>query len=131
MKVALAVAAVFAFAMTGARTSAHHSFSLEYDSNKPIKLEGVVSKIEWTNPHARVYIEVPGASGTVHTWNLELASLSALQRNGWTSRSLKAGDRVKVEGFEGRAVNSYRANATSIVLPDGRALFSGPAGGDR
>ena len=106
---------------------AHHSFSVEYDANKPVSFQGVVTKVEWTNPHARVYVDVTDPKGTVQTWNLELASPSALARNGWSSRTLKVGDRVKVEGFDGRAANTYRMNAKSIVLPDGRSLFSGSA----
>src|SRR5688572_33433218 len=82
--------------------AAHHSFSLEYDAKKPVKFEGVVTKVEWTNPHARVYVDVADAGGKVNTWNLELASLSALVRNGWTRTSLKVGEKVKVEGYEGR-----------------------------
>ena len=106
---------------------AHHSFSVEYDANKPVTFEGVVTKIEWTNPHARVYVDVAGTGGAVNNWNLELASPSALARNGWSSRTLKTGDKVKVSGFEGRAANTYRMNATSIVLPSGKSLFSGSA----
>ena len=106
---------------------AHHSFSVEYDAKKPVNFEGVVTKIEWTNPHARVYVDVTDAAGKVASWNLELASPSALARNGWSSRTLKTGDKVKVQGFEGRAANTYRVNATSIVLPSGRSLFSGSA----
>ena len=109
---------------------AHHSFSLEYDINKPVKFQGVVTKVEWTNPHARVYVDVTEANGTVINWNIELASPSALARNGWSSRTLKTGDKVTVDGFDGRAVGTHRMNATSIVLPDGRSLFSGRAGED-
>ena len=109
---------------------AHHSFALEYDGNKPASFEGAVTKVEWTNPHARVYVDVRGPDGAVKNWNLELASISALARNGWTSASVKIGDKVKVKGFEGRAANSYRLNATSIVTADGRTLFSGNAGDD-
>lgn len=105
--------------------SAHHSFAAEYDASKPVSFSGVVTKVEWTNPHARVYVDVSDAQGAVKNWNLELASPSALSRNGWSSRTLKAGDRVKVQGFDGRAANTFRMNATSIVLPDGRSLFSG------
>jgi hypothetical protein len=106
---------------------AHHSFSVEYDAAKPVAFSGVVTKVEWTNPHARVYVDVTDAKGGVQTWNLELASPSALARNGWTSRTLKVGDKVKVDGFDGRAANTFRMNAKSIVLPDGRSLFSGSA----
>lgn len=107
--------------------AAHHSFSVEYDASKPVSFEGVVTRIEWTNPHARVYVDVTDTAGKVATWNLELASPSALARNGWSSRTLKVGDKVKVQGFDGRAANTYRMNATSIVLPSGRSLFSGSA----
>jgi len=111
----------------GVTLAAHHSFTLEYDSNKRITLKGVVTKVEWTNPHARFYIDVTGEKGTVSNWNLELASPSALVRNGWTSRSLKPGDRVTVEGFGPRATGTYRVNARSVVLADGRSVFSGAA----
>ena len=106
---------------------AHHSFSVEYDGTKPVAFSGVVTKVEWTNPHARVYVDVTDAKGVVQTWNIELASPSALGRNGWSSRTLKVGDKVKVDGFDGRAANTFRMNAKSIVLPDGRSLFSGSA----
>jgi hypothetical protein len=122
---AFVVAAVSALLVTVAPLAAHHSFSVEYDANKPVSFSGVVTRVEWTNPHARVYVDAPDARGEMHTWNLELASPSALARNGWSSRTLKVGDKVKVDGYEGRAANTYRVNAKSIVLPDGRSLFSG------
>jgi hypothetical protein len=118
------VAALLAAAVPAA---AHHAFALDYDANKPLKFEGVVTKVEWTNPHARVYVDVADGSGKVVNWNLELASLSALVRNGWTRNSIKPGEKVKVEGFEGRGTNTYRMNATLIMTADGRSLFSGMA----
>jgi hypothetical protein len=71
---------------------AHHSFSGEYDSTKPITLTGKVTKVEWTNPHARFYIDVKGDDGQTTNWNLELASPNVLKRQGWASNSLKEGD---------------------------------------
>ena len=125
-------AAAVALALFAAPWSAtaHHAFSLEYDAAKPMKFEGTVTKVEWTNPHARIYVDVPDASGKLARWNLELASLSALVRNGWTRNSVKVGEKVKVEGFEGRGANTFRLNATVILTADGRSLFSGSAGED-
>ena len=105
---------------------AHHSFAVDYDANKPVKVTGVVTKVEWTNPHAHYYIDVTDEQGSVTNWNFELATINALQRQGWTSKALKVGDRVTVEGFKGRAVET-RAAASSFVLPDGKVLFAGPA----
>jgi hypothetical protein len=130
MRSIVRVAAVLALLAPASPTTAHHSFTLEYDGNKPVSFEGVVSRIEWTNPHARIYVDVADAGGTLHTWNLELASLSALLRNGWTRTSVKVGEKVKVQGYEGRGTNTYRANATAIITADGGALFSGAAGED-
>ena len=103
---------------------AHHSFAGEYDLNKPVTLKGVVTKIEWTNPHVRVYIDVPQANGTVTNWNLELGAVSALVRSGWTRRSLNVGDTVTVEGSHARS-GASAANARAITLPDGRKVLSG------
>jgi len=106
---------------------AHHSFSSEYDGQKTFKISGVVTKLEWTNPHVRFYVDVKDAGGTVTTWNLELASPSALLRNGWSSRTLKVGETVTVEGYPGKAVPT-RGAARSVVVPDGRSLFTGNTG---
>lgn len=105
---------------------AHHSFSSEYDGTKTFKISGVVSKMEWTNPHVRFYVDVTETDGKVTTWNMELASPSALARNGWTSRTLKVGDKVTVDGYPGKAVPT-RGNARAVVLADGRSLFAGTA----
>ena len=108
---------------------AHHAFVSEYDGTKTFKITGVVSKVEWTNPHARFYVDVKESDGKVTNWNLELASPSALSRNGWTSRTLKVGDEVTVEGYSGKAV-ATRGAARSVVVADGRALFAGVAADD-
>ena len=107
-----------------APAAAHHSITGEYDSNRKVTLKGTVSKIEWTNPHARVYVDVLQPDGTVKTWNLELAARSALVRQGWTGRSLKVGDSVTFEG-EGARSGAAGVHARSILLPDGRKVFSG------
>ena len=118
------LAVVIGLVCSAAQPAAHHSISGEYDPNKKVTLKGTVSKIEWTNPHARVYVDVVEPDGTVKTWNLELAARSALVRQGWTGRSLKIGDVVTFEGEPARSGISG-AHARSITLPDGRKVFSG------
>lgn len=103
---------------------AHHAIGGEYDQNKPVTLKGTVTKIEWTNPHARIYFDVAGPDGKTVNWNVELAARSALARQGWTMRSLNVGDTVTVEGILARSgVNMV--NARSVLLPDGKKVFSG------
>jgi hypothetical protein len=108
---------------------AHHSFAAEYDANKPVELKGTVSKVEWTNPHARFYVDVKDASGKVVTWNLELASPNVLIRNGWTRKALQVGDEITVQGSQAKD-GSNMANARSVVLANGKRVFAGSSGGD-
>ena len=104
--------------------SAHHAFSAEFDSEKPVKLTGSVTKLDWTNPHAWIYVDVKDESGKVANWGFELASPNGLMRNGWTRFSLKPGDVVTIEGS--RAKNgSTNANAQVVVSSNGQRLFAG------
>jgi len=102
---------------------AHHSFAAQYDPQKPVTLKGTVTKIEWTNPHARFYIDVKEADGKVVNWNLELASPNYLKRAGWSSGSLKQGDEVTVEGSMARS-GANMANARLVTFPDGTRVFA-------
>ncbi len=103
---------------------AHHSFAAEYDSNKPIKISGVVTKVEWMNPHARFYVDVKGADGKVINWNFELGAIPVLLKQGWTKNSLKEGDQVSVEGSAAKD-SSNTGNARSVVLANGKRVFGG------
>jgi hypothetical protein len=105
---------------------AHHSFAAEFDVKQPVTLKGTVTKVEWTNPHVWIYLDVTNEQGAVDQWQCENGAPNALARMGWTRHSLNVGDQVTIEGF--RAKNNDRtANARQIVLPDGRKVFSGSA----
>jgi hypothetical protein len=127
MKITCAVAvAGVAFCLCAVPTLAHHSFAVQYDKNKPLTLKGVVTKVEWTNPHARFYIDVKDDKGALTQWNFEIASPNVLIRNGWKPNSLKIGDQVTVDGFEQRIRPSsgpLMAIAEAVTAADGRKMF--------
>jgi hypothetical protein len=100
---------------------AHHSFGAEYDAKQPVTLKGTVTKFEWTNPHARFYIDVKDDSGNVTNWNLELASPNVLGRQGWTRHSLNIGDVITVEGSRAKD-GAHMANARTVTLSDGKKV---------
>jgi hypothetical protein len=130
MRVGVRLLAAFAIlASSSAAVMAHHSFAAQYDANKPVTLKGIVSKVEWTNPHARFYVDVRDETGTVTNWNLELASPNVLVRNGWSRKSLMVGDEIVVEGSLAKD-GSKMANARVVRLADGRRVFAGSSGGD-
>ena len=103
---------------------AHHSFAAEFDANNPVKLAGSVSRVEWLNPHAFVYVDVAESNGKKETWACEMGSPNGLMRQGWTRQSLKIGDVVTIEGFRAKD-NSNTANSRSVVLANGERLFAG------
>ena len=118
-----AVVAGLGLLWAAAPVLAHHAVGAEYDPNKIVTLKGTVTKIEWTNPHARIYFDVAQPDGTKVNWNVELAARSALVRQGWTARSLSVGEMVTIEGMLARSgVNMV--NARSVMLPDGKKVFS-------
>jgi DNA/RNA endonuclease YhcR with UshA esterase domain len=107
--------------------AAHHSWTADYDASKPVTVKGVVTKVEWTNPHTHFYIDSKGDNGEVTSWNFEMASTLALERSGWSRKTLQVGDQVTITGFGGRAV-TQRAIAQTITTADGKALFAGKLG---
>ena len=122
----LARAASLGLLVSVAPALAHHSFAAEYDTSKPIKVTGVVTKMEWMNPHARFYVDVKEADGTVSTWNFELGAIPVLLKQGWRKDALKPGDQVTVEGNRAKD-ESHTAAARVVLLPDGRRVFGGSA----
>jgi hypothetical protein len=123
MKVRMISLLACASIVAAAPALAHHSFAGEYDSTKPVTLTGKVTKVEWTNPHARFYIDVKGEDGKTTNWNLELASPNVLKRQGWSSNSLKENDVVTVEGSLARS-GANMANARVVTLADGSRVFA-------
>lgn len=107
-----------------ATSHGHHSFSAEFDRDKPIKLTGTVTKVEWTNPHARIYIDVQDEGGKVVNWDFELGPPNGLMRQGWTRNSLRAGHVVTIDGFLSKD-QQHVANARSVFLQDGRQVLAG------
>jgi hypothetical protein len=102
--------------LAGARVSAHHSFAAEFDADKPIKLTGIVTKVEWTNPHVWFYINVKDAqTGQVVNWGAEMGPPHGLQRRGWRQNTLKIGDEVTVDGSMAKN-GAKRMNARSVTL---------------
>ena len=103
---------------------AHHAFAGQYDKDTPVQLAGIVTKIEWMNPHARFYLDVKDQSGNLTNWNIELGPPLILRRAGWKQDSLKVGDQVTVEGYRAKD-GSKMANGRKVILADGRQVFSG------
>ena len=104
--------------------TSHHSFTAEYDSAKLMQFTGTVTKVEWTNPHARFYLDVKDAQGAVTNWNFELGSPILLRKLGWRQDSLKIGEQVTVEGYLAKD-GAKMANARKVTLADGRNVFAG------
>jgi len=113
--------------LSAAPAWAHHSFAAQYDSAKPVRLEGVLSKIEWTNPHSYFYVEVKGKDGKVTSWTCEGANPGALSRRGFKKGDLKLGDALTVDGFLAKS-GAKMIDARRIILANGRVIFGGTPG---
>jgi hypothetical protein len=124
LSAALAAALLLA---AGAHVRAHHSFPAEFDINRPIALTGTVTKVEWINPHAWIYVDVKKRDGSVENWAIETGTPNTLLRRGLRKQDLPVGTEIKVAGYQGRD-GTAKANGVNVTLPDGRALFIGSIG---
>jgi uncharacterized protein DUF6152 len=112
------------FLLSVAATFAHHAFNAEYDASKLTRWAGTVTKVEWTNPHARFYVDVKDESGTATNWNFELGSTVQLRRQGWSRDSLKPGDQITVEGYPAKD-GAKLASAKKVTFADGHTVLGG------
>jgi uncharacterized protein DUF6152 len=131
MTIKLAVVLVGAGLLLAARPiTAHHAFAAEFDANKPIKLTGTVTRVDWRNPHAWFYVDVTDETGNVTNWGWKLGSPNGLLRTGWTRNSMKVGDVIVVEGSRARD-GSNIANAQVVTLKStGQRLFAASSRGE-
>jgi hypothetical protein len=125
-KLAVVVGSAFLVLAT-APTWAHHAFAAEFDANRPINLQGTVTKVEWINPHAWIHVDVKKPDGKVESWMVEGGTPNTLFRRGFTKESLKIGTEIKVDGYQAKD-GSMRANGRDLTFTDGRKLFMGSSG---
>jgi hypothetical protein len=118
---------VLTFAGGVLQIQAHHSFAAEYDASKAIRITGVISKVEWTNPHSYLYIDAKDEQGNLITWTCEGGAPNALSRRGFRKNSIKLGDTVTIDGY-GAKDGSHLMDARRITLSDGRSFYSGSPG---
>jgi hypothetical protein len=107
-----------------ATAPAHHAFAAEFDSTKPVKFTGTVTKMLWVNPHAWIYVDVKKDDGTVEEWMIEAGTPNTLLRRGFTKESLQPGTEIVVDGYQAKD-GARRANGRDVTLPNGRTLFLG------
>ena len=114
-------AAIMALLLGAGSASAHHAFARDFDKDKPVTLNGKVTKVQWANPHVYTFIDVKGDNGKTTNWKVEMGSPSDLMKAGWTKTRLKAGEMVTLTGWRAKNGTNF-ANAEEMTMPDGQKL---------
>jgi hypothetical protein len=109
--------------------AAHHAFAAEFDVNKPVKVHGTITKVDWVNPHSWIYVDVKDADGKVTNWHFELGATNALFRLGWKKDAIPSGLEVDISGYRAKSGEPV-GNARSLTLPNGKELFTGGSAPD-
>jgi hypothetical protein len=126
-RLSLAAVGVSLCFVAASPVSAHHSFAAEFDAKAPVTLKGIVTQMDWVNPHSWIHLDVKNPDGTVTSWMIEGGTPNTLLRRGFTKNSLKAGTELTVEGYRAKD-GTNRANGRDLILPGGQRLFLGSAG---
>ncbi|WP_066098437.1 DUF6152 family protein [Xanthomonas massiliensis] len=128
MKKALSSVVLLGLLLSSVPALAHHSFAALYDANKPVRLKGKLTKIDWTNPHTYFHIDVVSRDGSVHNWSVEGAGPGALSRRGFQNGDVKIGDTLIVDGYLTKKPGTYLVDGRLVTLPDGRVINGGTPG---
>lgn len=113
-----------ALVLSASAALAHHAFAAEFDGNKPVTVEGTLTKVQWSNPHGWIYVDAPGKDGKIVNWAIEFGSPNSLLRRGLRKTDFPPGIKVTVKGFLAKD-GSPTVNASDVTLPDGRNLYTG------
>jgi len=114
-------AAIVALLLGTGTASAHHAFASDFDENKPVTLEGTITKVQWTSPHVMTYIDVKDSTGKVTNWKVELGSPTQLTKAGWTKDKLKVGEKLSFQGWQAKNGTNF-ANAQEVTMANGQKL---------